>query len=180
MTPLDWVLVVVWLGIALTGFWKGAIQIVFTVGGIAAGVWLALSLGDGLADRLAVQIGPGWIAEVLGRVLPLVASAGLAALAGWGLVRTLEGLRLGWVNRLLGFLLAAVAGGILLVILVSGTANLSPSWSDLVSRSRLLPFATGWVGSPQDIAEETAVPAPSTPGPTVTPSPEVPTSDSSR
>jgi len=180
MTPLDWVLVVVWLGIALTGFWKGAIQIVFTVGGIAAGVWLALTLGDGLADRLALHVGPGWIAEVLGRVLPLVASAGLAALAGWGLVRTLEGLRLGWVNRVLGFVLAAVAGGILLVVLVSGTAHLSPSWSALVSRSRLVPSVTWWVGVPQDTAEEATVPASSTPGPTVTPSPDGTASDSSR
>lgn len=180
MTPLDWVLVVVWLGIGLTGFWKGAIQIVFTVGGVVAGVWLALVLGDGLANTLAVRLGSGWMVEVLARLLPVVASVGLAALAGWGLVRTLEALHLGWVNRVLGFLLAAAAGGLLLVILVAGTAHLSPSWSELVSRSRLLPFVTGWVGSPQDTAEDATVPVSSTPEPAVTPSPEVPSSGSSR
>ena len=29
MTLIDWVLVIVWAGIALSGFWKGAVRIVF-------------------------------------------------------------------------------------------------------------------------------------------------------
>jgi membrane protein required for colicin V production len=180
MTPLDWVLVVVWLGIGLTGFWKGAIQIVFTVGGVVAGVWLALTLGDGLSDTLAVSLGPGWVAEVLGRLLPVMASVGLAALAGWGLVRTLEALHLGWVNRVLGFLLAAAAGGLLLLIMVAGTAHLSPAWSDLVARSRLVPAVTGWVGVAQVAVDEAAEAEPSTPDPTATPSADAAPTDSSR
>jgi len=180
MTPLDWVLVVVWFGIALTGFWKGAIQIVFTVGGIAAGVWLAVVLGDGLADTLAVHLGAGWMAEILGRVLPVVASVGLAALAGWGLVRTLEGLRLGWLNRVLGFLLAAAAGGLLLVVLVAGTVHLSPGWSEVVAGSRLVPGLTGWLGGAQEAADEATVPEASPVEPTPTPPSGAASSDSSR
>lgn len=170
MTPLDWVLIVVWVGIGLTGFWKGAIQIVFTVGGVVAGAWLAVSLGDGLAAALAVHVGAGWLAEVLGRLLPVVASVGLAALAGWGLVRTLEALRLGWLNRVLGFGLAAAAGGLLLLVLVAGTAHLSPAWADVVARSRLLPRLTGWAAVAQDAADDAADESPPAAVPTATPS----------
>ena len=45
MTPLDWVLVVVWLGLTLGGFWKGAVRIIFGGGGLAAGLWLAVVAG---------------------------------------------------------------------------------------------------------------------------------------
>ena len=38
MTFLDWVLVVVWAGITLGGFFKGAIRIVFGLGGVALGI----------------------------------------------------------------------------------------------------------------------------------------------
>ena len=33
MTVVDWVLVVVWLGLTLGGVWKGAVRIIFGGGG---------------------------------------------------------------------------------------------------------------------------------------------------
>ena len=53
MTVVDWVLVVVWLGLALGGFWKGAVRLIFGGGGLAAGVWLAVVSG---ADAPPVRV----------------------------------------------------------------------------------------------------------------------------
>ena len=46
MIFLDWVLLVLWLGITLSGFWKGAVRIVFGIGGFVVGLWLALVAGS--------------------------------------------------------------------------------------------------------------------------------------
>ena len=84
MTVLDWALLVVWLGITLSGFWKGAVRIVFGIGGSIAGLWLALALGGDAAALLA-----GWLVGGLarGRARP--------GAAGRRLHRPLPGRRLG-------------------------------------------------------------------------------------
>ncbi len=135
MTALDWVLVVLFVGIALSGFWKGAARLVFGVGGLVAGVWVASLAGPDLSAALAGAVRPEWLAAVLGRVLPVVVVALLSLAAGWGLERTLEALSLGWLNRLLGAGVAAVAGGVLMTLLVVSAARLSPTFRELCERS---------------------------------------------
>jgi membrane protein required for colicin V production len=129
---------------------------VFAVGGLLAGIWMALTVGDGLATALESSLGAGWPAEVLGRALPVLACAGLAALAGWGVERTLKALKLGWLDRLAGFGLAAIAGVLLLAALVTSTTQLSPHWAEMVRRSKLVPFLVVWAGVVHDAAAEVA------------------------
>ena len=158
MTVLDWVLVAVWLGIALSGFWKGAASIVFGIGGLGAGLWLAVLAGADVAASLTRVVEVGWIAQVLGRVLPVVVVSLLSLAAGWGLEKTLEAMRLGWLNRVLGAGLAAVAAAVLLTLLVVTAARISPAWRDLCHRSVIPPVMLGWVGQ--------APPFPADPPPT--------------
>jgi len=106
MTVLDWALLGVWLGFALAGFWKGAVRIVLGLGGLAAGVWIAVAAGGECAALLAPWLGEGWIVAALGRALPAIACIALCLAAGWGISKTLEALHLGWLNRLAGVLLA--------------------------------------------------------------------------
>ena len=58
MTVLDWGLLIVWLGVALCGFWKGAVRIVFGLGGAIAGIWFAAVAG---ADGRRC---PAWMSEI--------------------------------------------------------------------------------------------------------------------
>ena len=69
MTLLDWVLVVVWLGVTLGGFWEGAVRLVFGGGGLIVGVWLAVAAGGDVAAALLEVVGVDWIAAVLGRLV---------------------------------------------------------------------------------------------------------------
>ena len=140
MTVLDWILVVLWGGVALSGFWKGAVRLVFGIGGLAVGIWLAVAIGHDLGLTLAAHITPVWIATALGRVLPVLAALLLFGLAGWGIDRTLKAMHLGWLNRLLGAGLAAVVGAVLLGVLLVLSLGISPQWAEMCRESLLFPY----------------------------------------
>ncbi len=126
MTVVDWILVVVWLGLTLGGFWKGAVRIIFGGGGLAAGLWLAVIAGADAQAALEGVLGIPWLAAILGRVLLVVLTAGLCLLAGWGIEHTLTALRLGWVNRLFGAALAGLVAAFLLGLVVIVAIQFSP------------------------------------------------------
>ncbi len=137
MIWLDWVLLVVWLGLALSGFWKGAVRIVFGLGGFLAGVALAVAAGPELAARIQGSVGIEWLAEGLARLLPVLLCVLLGFLAGWGFERTLQAMHLGWLNRLTGAALTGVVGALLLgVLLLTGT-RVSPAWARECGRSQV-------------------------------------------
>ncbi len=140
MTLLDWVLVVVWAGVSLAGFWRGAVRLVLGLGGAVAGVWLAVAAGDDIGAELAGVMGPDWLAAVLGRLIPVVLCTLVAWAAGWGFERTLEALRLGWLNRLLGAAVAGVAGALLLAVLLVSAARFSPTAAAVCREARLTPW----------------------------------------
>ena len=85
MTVLDVVLVVVWAGITLGGFFKGAIRIVFGLGGAALGIWLAVVIGPDLAIVLADRVDNRWVASALAYLAPLAVVSLLCLVAGWGI-----------------------------------------------------------------------------------------------
>ena len=140
MTVLDWGLLLVWLGVALCGFWKGAIRIVFGVGGAGAGVWLAVVAGPDLTITLEQYARPAWVAMVLGYLLPVLICLVICFAAGWGLERTMQALHLGWLNRLGGAVLAGFTAALLLAVILVYAARYSPAWADLCRRSLLTPY----------------------------------------
>jgi uncharacterized membrane protein required for colicin V production len=156
MTLLDWALLVVWLGVTLSGFWKGAVRLVFGGGGLVVGVWLAVTAGSDAAAALEPVVGISWIAVVLGRLLPLVACVLVGLVAGWGIERTLEALHLGWLNRLCGAGLAGAAGLLLLSLFLVTAMRLSPTFEEIAARSLLAPWLArmlGWVASQEAAAD---------------------------
>jgi len=135
MTVLDWIILVLVVGVALSGFWKGAVRLVFGVGGLLLGLWLAVVAGAELAVALEPAIGAGWLAAALARLVPMLACVVLCWVAGWGLDRTLTALHLGWLNRLAGAALAGCAGVALIGLVVAAGARFSPGFSGLCQRS---------------------------------------------
>jgi uncharacterized membrane protein required for colicin V production len=157
MTFLDWVLVVVWLGVTLGGFWEGAVRVVFGGGGLIVGLWLAFAAGGDAAAALEGWIGVQWLAGVLGRVLPLVGCVLVALAAGWGIERTLKALHLGWLNRLAGAALAGALAAALLGLFLVTAIRLSPIWSEWSEQSVIAPrlvWLWGWTLENQETAAE--------------------------
>lgn len=140
MTVVDWVLIIVWLGLALGGFWKGAVRMIFVGGGLAAGVWLAVIAGADAQAALEGVLAIPWLAAVLGRVLLVVLCTGLALIAGWGIEHTLHALHLGWVNRLLGAALAGLVAAFLLGLLVIVAIQFSPDLARLCRESQVAQY----------------------------------------
>jgi membrane protein required for colicin V production len=138
MTILDWVLVVVWLGLTLAGFWKGAIRIVFGCGGLVLGIWLAVVVGDELVILVSRSVDQAMLAAGLAYLLPVVVVSGLCLLAGWGMEKTLEALKLGCLNRLLGALLVGTAAACMLAVLLVSAVRISPEVAAIEERSVLL------------------------------------------
>jgi uncharacterized membrane protein required for colicin V production len=139
MTLLDWILLLVWIGVTLGGFWEGAVRLVFGGGGLFVGLWLAIAAGGDAATALEPLVGVDWLAAVLGRVLPLAGCVLVALAAGWGIERTLKALHLKWLNRLSGGVLAGVVAMLLLGLFLATAIRLSPTWGDWCSESVLAP-----------------------------------------
>ena len=163
MTILDILLVIVWAGITLGGFFKGAIRIVFGLGGVALGIWLSVVVGPDLAVSLTGLVNSEWLTLIMAYLLPLVVVALLCLLAGWGMEKTLEALKLGCVNRFLGAVLAGAAAAAVLAMLLVTAVRLSPELASMEERSVLLArvqVAMGWTVDPaDDEAQEADVPA---------------------
>ena len=135
MTVLDWVLIVVWIGLALGGFWKGAVRLIFGGGGLLAGVWLAIVAGADAQAALEGVLGVEWVAAILGRLLLVLLCAGLSLLAGWGIEHTLTSLKLGWINRLFGAALAGFVAAVFLGMVVVVAIQFSPELAQLCRES---------------------------------------------
>jgi uncharacterized membrane protein required for colicin V production len=140
MTVLDWGLLLVWLGVALCGFWKGAIRIVFGLGGAVAGIWLAIVAGPDLTLTLEEYTHSTWVAMLLGYLLPVVSCLVICIAAGWGLERTMKALHLGWLNRLAGALLAGFTAALMLAVVLVYAARYSPALANLCKSSLLTPY----------------------------------------
>jgi hypothetical protein len=135
MTVLDWVLIILWTGLALGGFWKGAVRLIFGGGGLVAGVWLAVIAGADAQAALEGVLGIEWMAAALGRILLVLLCTGLSLLAGWGIEHTLVSLKLGWVNRLFGAALAGAVAAVFLGMVVVVAIQFSPELADLCRES---------------------------------------------
>jgi uncharacterized membrane protein required for colicin V production len=162
MTILDWLLVVIWAGITLGGFWKGAVRIVFGCGGLALGIWLSVVIGDDLLSSLVVGVSNQWLALALAYLGPVFVVSGLCFAAGWGMEKTLEGLKLGCLNRVLGAVLAGTVSAVVLAVLLVTAVGISPEVARYEERSALLArihVALDWANGDQ----ETEAPAASRP-----------------
>jgi uncharacterized membrane protein required for colicin V production len=175
MTLLDWALVVLWAGIALAGFFKGVVRIVFGVGGLALGVWLAVVIGPDIAAALGEWVHQPWLAVLLAWLIPPLVVAPLCLVAGWGLERALEGLKLGCLNRGLGMILAGAVAAVTLAVLLVGAVRLSPGLAAYEGRSALLDALTGIAGraapAGREASQEAAAEQASPPTPTKVPAP---------
>jgi uncharacterized membrane protein required for colicin V production len=157
MSFLDWILLLVWLGVTLSGFWEGAVRLVFGGGGLIAGLWLAIAVGGDAAAALEPVLAVAWLAAVLGRVLPLLGCVLVALAAGWGIERTLKALHLKWLNRLGGAMLAGVVAAALLGLFLVTAMRLSPAWNEWCGESVLAPRLVrlwGWTVESQEAAAE--------------------------
>ncbi|GAH07636.1 unnamed protein product, partial [marine sediment metagenome] len=105
MNWLDILIIVVTLFLGMLGLWRGAIKAVFGIVGLIGGIALAGHYYLPLASILS----PGeaiW-SKIAAYAIILVAILIVASVIGWFVARLVHIVMLGWVDRLIGFILGA-------------------------------------------------------------------------
>jgi membrane protein required for colicin V production len=117
---LDWVILGI-VGIAvLGGMVRGAVRTIFALAGVIVG-FLVASRESGAVGMVLTRWMPEPAAGAVGFVFVFLGVTVIFALAAWLLRKVLEGLLLGWADRVLGaglgFLQAAVALGVAALVI---------------------------------------------------------------
>jgi len=133
MNWLDIVIIVVTLLLGMLGLWRGVIKTVFGIAGLIGGIALAghyyLPLASILSPAEAI-----W-SRIAAYLIILVATLIIASIVGWFVARLVHITTLGWVDRLIGFVLGAGIGGILCAAVLAIVSKYLPSMGEVTSHS---------------------------------------------
>jgi len=119
---MNWLDIIIIIGVALLGFAglrQGLIRTVFGIAGLIGGIFLA----GRYYDRLATLIFPPdatW-ANIAAYAIIAVATLVIAGVIGWLLSKLVNFVALGWLDRIVGLVLGKIAlGGVLIGSIVTG------------------------------------------------------------
>jgi membrane protein required for colicin V production len=138
MNWLDIVIIVIAAFFGLFGLWQGAIRALFGVAGLVGGIVLAGRYYQALASILSPS-GAIW-SEVAGYALILIASLVIAGVIGWLVSHLVHITMLGWLDRLIGFVLGAAVGCLLCAAILAIISRYSPGTQSIISQSAVARF----------------------------------------
>lgn len=133
MNWLDLVIIVITILLGLLGLWRGAIKAVFGIVGLIGGIALAghyyLPLASILSSGEAI-----W-SSIAAYAIILVATLIVASVIGWFVARLVHIVMLGWVDRLIGFILGAAIGSMLCAAVLAIVSKYLSVMGGVISQS---------------------------------------------
>ena len=138
MNWLDVVIVVIGIVFGFLGLWRGAIRTAFSIAGLIGGIALAGHYYQALASVLSSS-GAIW-AEITAYAIILVATLVVAYIIGWIVARLVHVTMLGWLDRLIGFILGVGVGLLLVAAMLAITSKYLPSVEAMVASSKIARF----------------------------------------
>jgi len=138
MNWLDIVIIVIAALFGLFGLWQGAIKALFGVAGLVGGIVLAGHYYQGLAAILSPSEAI-W-SEVAAYILILIATLVAAGVIGWLVSHLVHITMLGWLDRLIGFVLGAAVGCLLCAAILAMISRYSPDAQSIISQSAIARF----------------------------------------
>ena len=138
MNWLDIVIIVVAALFGLCGLWQGAIRAAFGIAGLVGGIALAGHYYQGLAGILSPS-GASWSA-IAAYAIILVATLVVAGIIGWLVSHLVHITILGWLDRLLGFILGAAIGSIVCAAILAIISKYFPGSQTIISESAIARF----------------------------------------
>lgn len=116
MNWVDWIVLGI-VGVSiLTGLMKGAVRTVFSLAGLAVGLFVASRESGALGIVLSRVVSPRY-AAVLAFLLIFLGIGLVFALAGWLLRKAIEKLLLTWLDRVAGGALGLLRGAVIVGVL---------------------------------------------------------------
>jgi membrane protein required for colicin V production len=138
MNWLDIVIIVIAAFFGLFGLWQGAIRALFGVAGLVGGIVLAGRYYQALAAILSPS-GAIW-SEVAAYALIVIATLVAAGAIGWLVSHLVHITMLGWLDRLIGFVLGAVVGCLLCGAILAIISKYFPGSQSIISQSAVARF----------------------------------------
>lgn len=138
MNWLDLIIIIVAIVFAVVGLWRGAIKAAFGIVGLVGGIALAGRCYQTLANVLSSN-GATW-AKIAAYAIILVATLVIAGIIGRIIARLAHITMLGWVDRLVGFILGAVIGSMLFAAFLAIVCKYLPDTEAVIAQSVLARF----------------------------------------
>ncbi|MGQ9546463.1 MAG: CvpA family protein [Dehalococcoidia bacterium] len=133
MNWLDIVIIVFVALLGIAGLRQGIIRTVFGIAGLIVGIVLA----GRYYGRLAMLLSPAeatW-AKITAYAIILIATLIVAGVMGWLLAKLAHFAALGWLDRLVGFILGVVTGGLFCAALLAVLLKYDPSIGTIINQS---------------------------------------------
>lgn len=138
MNWLSIVIMVVALVLGFVGLRNGIIKTAFGIAGLIGGIVLAGRYYSGLAALLSPS-GATW-ANIAAYAIILVATFVVAGVIGWFVARLVHITLLGWLDRLVGFVLGVFIGGLLCAAILAIIGRWHPGAETAIAQSAVAKF----------------------------------------
>jgi len=133
MNWLDIVILAITIIFGLMGLRRGAIKTVFGIAGLIAGIVLAGRYYHHLATILSPG-GASW-SGIAAYAIILVAALIIASIIGQLIAQLAHIILLGWIDRLIGFILGAILGSMLCAAVLAIVSKYLPGAEGIISHS---------------------------------------------
>ena len=141
MNWLDIVIIVVVVALGIAGLRQGMIRTVFGIAGLIGGIFLAGRYYDEAAARLFPS-GAVW-GNIAAYAIILIATLIVAGVIGWLLAKLINFAALGWLDRVMGFILGVVIGGLLFAAILAIVVKYYPGAEATIEQSVIARFLVG-------------------------------------
>jgi len=141
MNWLDIVIIVVIVLLGIAGLRQGMIRTVFGIAGLIGGIFLAGRYYDELAARLFPS-GAIW-GNIAAYAIIAIATLVVAGVIGWLIAKLVNFAALGWLDRVMGFILGVVIGGLLCAAILAIAVKFYPGMEATINQSVIARFLVG-------------------------------------
>jgi membrane protein required for colicin V production len=141
MNWLDIVIIVVIVLLGVAGLRQGMIRTVFGIAGLIGGIVLAGRYYDELAARLFPS-GASW-ANIAAYAIIAIATLVVAGVIGHLVAKLVNFAALGWLDKVMGFILGVVIGGLLCAAILAIAVKFYPGMEATINQSVIAKFLTG-------------------------------------
>jgi membrane protein required for colicin V production len=141
MNWLDIVIIVVLILLGVAGLRQGMIRTVFGIAGLIGGIVLAGRYYDELAARLFPS-GAIW-GNIAAYAIILLATLLVAGVIGWLIAKLVNFAALGWLDKVMGFILGVVIGGLLCAAILAIAVKFYPGVEATINQSVIARFLVG-------------------------------------
>jgi membrane protein required for colicin V production len=141
MNWLDIVIIVVLILLGVAGLRQGMIRTVFGIAGLIGGIVLAGRYYDELAARLFPS-GAIW-GNIAAYAIILLATLLVAGVIGWLIAKLVNFAALGWLDKVMGFILGVVIGGLLCAAILAIAVKFYPGVETTINQSVIARFLVG-------------------------------------